>query len=61
MVVAGLAAQGRTRIFKTEHLERGYELLPEKLHSLGATVWREDEFGRQNPVQMERLNTCSPV
>jgi UDP-N-acetylglucosamine 1-carboxyvinyltransferase len=59
MVVAGLAAEGRTRIFKTEHLERGYELLPEKLRSVGAMVWREDEFGRASEVQAERLTTCS--
>ncbi len=64
LVLAALAAEGSSRIFKTEHLERGYELLPEKLHSIGATVWREDEFGRESPIQsdrLERLNSCFPA
>ena len=47
LVVAALRADGRTRVFKTEHLDRGYENLVEKLQSLGATIWREDEFGRR--------------
>ena len=47
MVVAGLAAEGQTRVFKTEHLDRGYERIHEKLAHLGAEIWREDEFGRR--------------
>ena len=61
MVVAGLAAEGRTRIFKTEHLERGYEFFVEKLQNIGATVWREDEFGRVSAGRSERLTACSHV
>ena len=59
LVLAGLAAQGQTRLFKTEHLERGYEMLPEKLHAVGADIWREDEFGRRIELG-ERQTVCSP-
>ena len=47
LVVAALKAEGQSRVFKTEHLDRGYEHLVEKLQDLGAEIWREDEFGRR--------------
>lgn len=43
LVIAGLAAQGRTEISRIYHLERGYEKMVEKLTGLGATVWKEKE------------------
>lgn len=43
LVIAGLAAQGRTDISRIYHLERGYEKLVDKLTGLGAKVWKEDE------------------
>jgi len=43
LVIAGLAASGRTDISRIYHLERGYENLVEKLTGLGAKVWKEDE------------------
>lgn len=43
LVIAGLAANGRTDISRIYHLERGYENMVGKLTSLGATVWKEDE------------------
>lgn len=43
LVIAGLAASGRTEISRIYHLERGYEKLVEKLSALGATVWKEQE------------------
>jgi UDP-N-acetylglucosamine 1-carboxyvinyltransferase len=43
LVIAGLAAQGRTDISRIYHLERGYENMVEKLTGLGATVWKEEE------------------
>ena len=43
LVLAGLAARGRTDIHRIYHLERGYERLDEKLTALGAKVWREKE------------------
>ena len=43
LVVAGLAASGRTEISRIYHLERGYENLADKLSGVGARVWKENE------------------
>ena len=43
LVLAGLVAKGRTDVHRIYHLERGYEMLEEKLMKLGAKVWREKE------------------
>ncbi|OGX08720.1 MAG: UDP-N-acetylglucosamine 1-carboxyvinyltransferase [Omnitrophica WOR_2 bacterium GWA2_47_8] len=43
LVIAGLAAKGRTEIHRIYHLERGYENMDEKLRGLGAKVWKEKE------------------
>lgn len=43
LVIAGLAASGRTDISRIYHLERGYEFMVEKLTKLGASVWKEKE------------------
>ncbi len=43
LVIAGLAASGRTEISRIYHLERGYENLVDKLTALGATVWKEQD------------------
>ena len=43
LVIAGLAAVGRTDVSRIYHLERGYEQMVEKLTGLGAKVWKEDE------------------
>ena len=43
LVLAGLAAKGKTSISRIYHLERGYENIEEKLIKLGAKVWREKE------------------
>ena len=43
LVIAGLAANGRTDISRIYHLERGYEDIVGKLTGLGAVVWKEDE------------------
>ncbi|SDO83704.1 UDP-N-acetylglucosamine 1-carboxyvinyltransferase [Desulforhopalus singaporensis] len=43
LVIAGLAASGRTDISRIYHLERGYEKLVDKLTGLGARVWKEQE------------------
>lgn len=40
LVLAGLAAEGRTTISRVYHLDRGYERLEEKLRALGARIWR---------------------
>jgi len=43
LVIAGLAARGRTSISRIYHLERGYEDMVGKLSGLGAVVWKENE------------------
>jgi UDP-N-acetylglucosamine 1-carboxyvinyltransferase len=40
LVLAGLAARGRTQVSRIYHLDRGYERLEAKLASLGARVVR---------------------
>ncbi len=57
LVIAGLAAEGQTRVFRTEHLDRGYERFVDKLHDLGAEIWREDEFGRRLEPSSATLDT----
>ena len=63
LVIAGLAAEGTTRVFRTEHLDRGYERFVDKLRGLGAEIWREDEFGRPlEPIvlsEAEKEAVCS--
>ena len=39
LVVAGLAANGQTRIFDVHHIERGYQELCQRLRQLGARCW----------------------
>lgn len=41
LVIAGLSAQGETRIFDTGHIGRGYDELDGRLRSLGADVYVE--------------------
>jgi len=43
LVLAGLAAHGKTTISRIYHLERGYENIETKLRNLGARIWREKE------------------
>ncbi len=43
LVLAGLAARGKTSVYRIYHLERGYENLEVKLQNLGAKIWREKE------------------
>jgi UDP-N-acetylglucosamine 1-carboxyvinyltransferase len=40
LVLAGLAAEGETEVFRVYHLDRGYERLEEKLAGLGAQIKR---------------------
>jgi len=41
LVLAGLAAKGRTEISRVYHLDRGYHDLDGKLSLLGPKIWRE--------------------
>ena len=43
LVLAALAAGGKTEISRVYHLDRGYDKLDSKLETLGASIWREKE------------------
>ena len=43
LILAGLGAEGETRVNRVYHLDRGYEKLTEKLSSLGAIIERISE------------------
>ncbi len=43
LILAGLAAEGRTDLSRVYHIDRGYERIEEKLRSLGARIERVDE------------------
>ena len=40
LVLAGLAAEGKTEVLRVYHLDRGYQKIEEKLKSLGAEIAR---------------------
>lgn len=40
LVIAGLAAEGTTVVDRIYHMDRGYEHIEEKIHSLGGTIER---------------------
>ena len=42
MVLAGLAAQGRTEVRQISHIDRGYETMELVLRSVGAQIVRKD-------------------
>jgi UDP-N-acetylglucosamine 1-carboxyvinyltransferase len=41
LVLAGLVAEGVTVVDRVYHLDRGYECIEEKLHSLGVAIFRK--------------------
>ncbi len=41
LIIAGLAADGKTEVHRIYHLDRGYEALDQKLLNIGAKVYRE--------------------
>ena len=43
MVIAALAAQGRSEISNVQYIERGYENIIQKLRQLGADIWSVEE------------------
>jgi UDP-N-acetylglucosamine 1-carboxyvinyltransferase len=45
LVLAGLAAQGETRIHRVYHIDRGYESIETRLQGLGAMIERYDAGG----------------
>jgi UDP-N-acetylglucosamine 1-carboxyvinyltransferase len=45
LILAGLAAEGETRVARVYHLDRGYERVEEKLSAVGADVARLSDGG----------------
>jgi UDP-N-acetylglucosamine 1-carboxyvinyltransferase len=43
LILAGLAAEGETRVARVYHLDRGYERVEEKLSGVGADIERRQE------------------
>jgi UDP-N-acetylglucosamine 1-carboxyvinyltransferase len=43
LVIAGLMAEGETRISRVYHLDRGYERIEEKLSAVGADIRRDTQ------------------
>ena len=40
LIVAGVAAEGKTEVYNLEHIDRGYENIEEKFRNLGADIQR---------------------
>jgi UDP-N-acetylglucosamine 1-carboxyvinyltransferase len=43
LVLAALAAEGKSDIYRVYHIDRGYETIEKKLEKLGAKIVREDD------------------
>ncbi len=43
LIVAGVAAEGKTEVYNLEHIDRGYENIEEKFRNLGADIQRITE------------------
>lgn len=43
LVIAGLAAKGKTEILRVYHIDRGYENIEEKLNKIGAKIKRQKQ------------------
>jgi UDP-N-acetylglucosamine 1-carboxyvinyltransferase len=43
LVLAGIAARGRTEVRRVYHIDRGYERIEERLAALGARIRRLDD------------------
>ncbi len=52
LVLAGLVANGITRMSGINHLARGYEAMPQKLQKLGANIWYETQLPQDIKLRM---------
>jgi len=43
LVIAGLAAKGKSQILRVYHIDRGYEKITNKFRKLGAKIKREKQ------------------
>lgn len=51
LVLAALAAEGTSCVFGVHHIDRGYELLTEKLAAVGARIWRAEPSNDNAPAR----------
>ena len=58
LVLAALAAKGRTEIRRVYHLDRGYQAFERKLNQLGARIQRKDD-GPTNIVPRPHAQTVN--
>ena len=49
LIVAALGAQGKSRIYKISHIDRGYENAERQFAALGADIRRLDDEKEQQP------------
>lgn len=61
LIVAALAAEGKTTIQGLHHLDRGYEHLELKLQKLGANLQRVQEDTVVNPIVSQSEEVAVPV
>ena len=63
LILAGLAAEGETRVARVYHLDRGYERVEEKLSACGAEIERVTRHDRGRPLRGRRRaarSGCAP-
>ena len=53
LILAGLAAEGETRVARVYHLDRGYERVEEKLSACGARIERRARAGGMTDARFE--------
>lgn len=58
LVIAGLVAEGHTRVVELKHIDRGYVDFAKKLKQLGANIERVYEV---DPSQLENLDAPAPL
>ena len=57
LILAGLLANGMTEINRVYHIDRGYEMIDQKLGELGAHIERVNGIGRG----ASRLSRCKQI
>lgn len=56
-VIAALAAEGKSRIFGLEHIDRGYENIDERLRMLGAHIQRITDKEERFEIQDQKVTS----
>lgn len=59
LILAGLVAEGRTKVTHLEYLDRGYYKFHEKLQKLGANIERVNPLANKNSSMVEATETLT--